>query len=53
MKRLKHWQIFRLKERNQEIEEPASNNEYIIDLLAKWADHRFTTHDILRARGYS
>ena len=45
MKRLKHWQIFRLKERNQEIEEPASNNEYIIDLLAKWADHRFTTHD--------
>jgi hypothetical protein len=45
MKQLKLWQIFQSKEPKQEIQEPDSNNEYIIDLASKWADHRFTSKD--------
>jgi len=45
MKPLSLWQIFRPKERSKEIEEPDSINEYLADLAARWADHRFTTPD--------
>jgi len=43
MKQLRRWRIFRPKESSPEIEEPDSCNEYIADLAARWADHRFTT----------
>jgi hypothetical protein len=45
MKQLKHWRIFRPKEAIEEIPEPDSSNEYLADLAARWADHRFTTAD--------
>jgi len=45
MKQLRHWRIFRPKEEIEEIAEPDSSNEYLADLAARWADHRFTTED--------
>ena len=44
MKQSKGWRIFRPKEKEdvEEIAEPDSRNEYLADLAARWADHRFT-----------
>lgn len=47
MKQSKGWRIFRPKEKEdvEEIAEPDSRNEYLADLAARWADHRFTAAD--------
>jgi hypothetical protein len=45
MKERKPWHVFRFKKPDQEIDPSPSSNEYIVDLVAKWADHRITTSE--------